>query len=765
MGETLRWVAVVEGLGILAFPLAFALAPALRDRGWSLAKPLALLLTTLLQWWLASFGLLPSTRWSLALIIALWGVVALALAYRQRRTVAQWLRGNWGVVLATEGVFVLLFTVWTVYRAYTPEIVHTEQPMDLMLYTVAGRARWFPPEDAWLAGLPVSYYYGGHLISALLGKLAGVPNGIGYNLALSTAAALAGVGAFGIGASLVTGRGWILAGGASTLALLFLPNLEGVLELGRALGLGSSAFWQAVEIKGLEAPLPSSQWYPTDGWWWWRATRVIDTLRNGHSLDYTIHEFPFFSFLLGDLHPHVNGLPFLIGLIGLASGLVLHGETLSWGWLPRRAGILLVMGVWAGALGFINAWDLPLGLVVVWGAILLVAWRSEPPAKVLSVKALAVAGVACLGVAVVAVVPFLPFYAHLDSRVHGILPVRGPVSQGKHLLIVWGQFGLLLLPGCVGALVRVLRSGVRARDGVVVLLGVAVLLLVWLMGALVVGVPGVGRRFLHALPFLVGGGLAILGSLTAVRKDTSLALLWGLIGIGVFLVLVPELFYVVDTFGTRMNTVFKLHYQAWALLALAVGPALYYGKRFAQGRPVLARMWTVWAVATGLVVLLLSYYPVAASVSKAISTPGSPTLDGLAYLDRFGRQGERGIIAVLHQVSEPGDVLVEAVGDAYTEYGFIAAATGIPTLLNWPGHQVQWRRTPTVMDGRAEAVQTIYTTSSEEDLRSLLEKYRVTYVVVGPRERRKYGQVNEALLERVLHKVLEMDGYALYRRR
>ncbi len=52
--------------------------------------------------------------------------------------------------------------------------------------------------------------------------------------------------------------------------------------------------------------------FPTDNWWWWRATRVIDTLSGGQSLDYTITEFPIFSFILGDLHPHVMNLPFVI---------------------------------------------------------------------------------------------------------------------------------------------------------------------------------------------------------------------------------------------------------------------------------------------------------------------------------------------------------------------------------------------------------------------------------------------------------------------
>ncbi|MFN3974054.1 MAG: DUF2298 domain-containing protein [Dehalococcoidia bacterium] len=762
MGEAIRWLALLEGLGVLAFPLTFSLCPALRDRGWCLAKPLALLTTPLLLWWLASFHLIPSTRWGAVLVTALWGLGALGLAYHQRRQIGAWLRRNWGIVLAGEGVFLFFFVGWSLYRAYDPDITHTEQPMDLMLFTAAARARWFPPEDPWLAGMPVSYYYGGYLVYALHGKLAGVVNGVGYNLALSTAAAMAGMVAFGVGASLApSGRGWLLAGGASALALLLLPNLEGVLELARALGQGSPSFWQWVEIKDLTGASPSERWYPTEGWWWWRATRVIDTLRDGQSLDYTIHEFPFFSFLLGDLHPHVSVLPFLVGAVGLAASLALGGGPLTWGLLRRRAFPIAVLGVWIGALGFLNAWDMPLGLVVAWGALLILTRREASERRG---GGLLVAGVACLALGILAVVPFLPFYAHLDTRVQGVLPVRWPVSQGKHLFIVWGQFGILLLPGIMGGLVWVLRSRVRIGDMALASLFVALPVLVWLAAAVALDIPGKGGRLAHISPFLAIGGVAFLGSFAVARSNTSLALFLALVGSGAFLVMGPELFYIVDTFGTRMNTVFKLSYQGWALLALAVGPALYYGKRFAQGRfPLL--LWGVWAIVASLLTLLLLYYPLGATVSKTNGFRGPPTLDGLAYLDRVGRQGERAAIEWLQQVDRPGDVLVEAVGDDYTDYGFVSAATGIPTLLNWPGHQVQWRRTPKVMDGRAEAVRAIYTTTSEQELRSLLERYRITYVVVGPRERAKYGVMNQAIIEGVLQKAFEANGFAIYERR
>ena len=56
----------------------------------------------------------------------------------------------------------------------------------------------FPPQDPWLSGNSISYYYFGYLISGNLSKLTGVPPSISYNLALSLLFALTAIGAFGL---------------------------------------------------------------------------------------------------------------------------------------------------------------------------------------------------------------------------------------------------------------------------------------------------------------------------------------------------------------------------------------------------------------------------------------------------------------------------------------------------------------------------------------------------------------------------------------
>ncbi len=87
-------------------------------------------------------------------------------------------------------------------------------------------------------------------------------------------------------------------------------------------------------------------------WWWWRATRISPDANS-------ITEFPFFSFLLGDLHPHVMAIPFVFTVVGLGLALFRDAEPLTGEFWRRRPLVLLVSALLLGGLGFLNTWDLP----------------------------------------------------------------------------------------------------------------------------------------------------------------------------------------------------------------------------------------------------------------------------------------------------------------------------------------------------------------------------------------------------------------------
>jgi uncharacterized membrane protein len=206
------------------------------------------------------------------------------------------------------------------------------------------------------------------------------------------------------------------------------------------------------------------------------------------------------------------------------------------------------------------------------------------------------------------------------------------------------------------------------------------------------------------------------------------------------LILGAELFYVRDVFNSRLNTVFKLYYQAWLLLGVSGAAGLYL--LAATWRPsgsIASRtLRPVWAASVTLLVAAALLYPLGATLSRTdgFSMPGR-TLDGLAHARRTSPD-DWALRNWLVRRAGPNERIIEGTGGQYTVAGRIAAWSGVPAVLGWRGHEVQWGRDDSLLAERERDVDLVYTTDSLADALTILQKYRVTYVVVGSVERAKY---------------------------
>ena len=117
--------------------------------------------------------------------------------------------------------------------------------------------------------------------------------------------------------------------------------------------------------------------------------------------------------------------------------------------------------------------------------------------------------------------------------------------------------------------------------------------------------------------------------------------------------------------------------------------------------------------------------------------------DGLALLT----PGDREIVRWLGENTEGQTPILEADGAAYSKYGRISMATGLPTPLGWYGHQWLWRGSAEEPNRRVRAVRTIYESDDRDAARRLLEEYGVRYIVIGALEREKFSNIKEAQLE------------------
>ena len=152
MIDFLTWLIAIELIGIVALPIVYYVTPWLPDRGYSLAKPVALLLVFYPLWLLASTPFIPNSTLIIWLILATLIAVSVWLFRRYRSEIVSFYKREQSAIIIMEAVFIIVFSVVVLFKAYDPSINHTEQPMDFAFLNAAASSQHFPPQDPWLAG-------------------------------------------------------------------------------------------------------------------------------------------------------------------------------------------------------------------------------------------------------------------------------------------------------------------------------------------------------------------------------------------------------------------------------------------------------------------------------------------------------------------------------------------------------------------------------------------------------------------------------------
>jgi len=190
MSEALRWWLILQLTAFFLLPLCLGLFARLPDRGYALSKPFGLLFVAYLFWLLNSLHVLPNSAGGITFAMLALGVGSAAFGWWRRTELVAWFQAHWRYVLGVEALLFVVFLVAVWLRMQVGAIGGTEQPMDLMYINAATHAAHFPPQDPWLSGHTVAYYYFGYLIVAMVGRMAGTAPEVSYNLGLALVATL-----------------------------------------------------------------------------------------------------------------------------------------------------------------------------------------------------------------------------------------------------------------------------------------------------------------------------------------------------------------------------------------------------------------------------------------------------------------------------------------------------------------------------------------------------------------------------------------------
>lgn len=703
------WWLCVEIIGLLALPIGFVVFGNLRDRGYAIAKTLGLLLVSYLPWLGASSHVVPFGRASILLSMLLVGLISVALFSRRRGEMTAWLRANRWLVLTNEIVFTAAFLLFVYIRMLNPDLWQPwnggEKPMELAYLQAIARSTYFPPYDPLFAGGYINYYYYGQYIGAMLIRLAGIVPSVGFNLIIALLFALTVANAFSITYNLAaalrkhtaapdaseTGDGFLAAHGSllawalvGAMLVTLIGNLSTIGEVLRGPwnrgqttinstipGIEAAARLIDGVRKGLQ---PGQRMFDTFNYW--NPSRVIPE---------TINEFPFWSYLFADLHPHMIGIPFTLMVLAMALSLLKErrrrpqpaldsaavdtpdrdmaqeaqdSSILAWiqdrlsGITPDDVLTTLALGLALGALGVINTWDLPTYLGVLLIVILLRGWLENGQVDVAEV--LVRFGL----ISLLSVALYMPFYQKYQALAAGIGVVRSRTPVGYYLAI-YGFFLFAIITYIVVD-ARLQRRAWLTR-------------LLTIFGRRYDDAPFLAERMLHLVHprdtlKMSAYGLMLLMLFLAVLALTGqwiLVLLiplliaslvlglrgertpehvftWVLIFTGLLVSIGIEVFFLRDWLqggsSYRMNTVFKFGIQIWIFLALGAAAGLsVVVHRFSLALPKLVSLRSLWYICLLILVFISALFPILGIPARATdrfpgARPAVGTLDGSAFM-------------------------------------------------------------------------------------------------------------------------------------
>jgi YYY domain-containing protein len=550
---------------------------------------------------------------------------------------------------------------------------------------------------------------------------------------------------------------------------------------------------------------------------YWDPTRVIPE---------TINEFPFFSFLFADLHPHMIGLPFTVLFLSLAynwlrpnvsanqrthradvtndeAEISIHSFAASQiGPVVRWLALPFVLG----AVAVINTWDLPTYLGLMLAIFLLSRYRQEEgeislrQAGILLVQGLIFAA-ALLAATYLLYYPFFASYQAIDV---GLGLVRDKTPLDQHLKI-WGFFLFVIVTWLVVSLLHP-----ASRNGLLRAISLGLLrwnvwphlteiwrklvepqtstfqLALWGMGGVLL-VSVVLAIFGYWVPaYLLP--LVILALILLLRREvtTETSFLGVLIFTGLLILLGVEFFFLRDFLGGgayyRMNTLFKFFIQVWVMFGLVVAVALPQLWQWAWRWSWPAQL--AWRGAVLVLLMASLIYPVLGTRTRVDdrfpggdNRPAVGTLDGLAYMTVGTFEWPAGnpielkydyeAIRWLQDNVAGTPVIAEAKVGYYREGGMrVAAYTGLPSALGGL-HQNEQRYASQVGD-RDFAVSEFWSTPDPNRALELINKLGIDYIYVGQIERITHGAYIEEKFEQLhqqgaLELVFENEKTKIYR--
>ena len=742
-------------LGFVSFILFFRHLDILNDRGLFVSKIIGLVFISSFVWLLTLFTPIPNLGyvWRISFLIFVIVAILKLLNKEFRREIINFIISKKTQILLYEFIFLSVFFFFVLLRMYDNNAVGTERPMDSMMLNSVFNSYYNPPNDLWMSGNKISYYYFGYWIFAGFYSIIFFDTNNLYNLsfglipALSSAAALSFISNF----LYITKNNKlkfikpIFVAIITPFFLVFSSNFYGFVLLLDYIKIFPLSIlnWlhgdKHVTIQNYE------YFIPQDFWWWWKSSRIINSYKNNESLDFTINEFPFFSFLLGDFHPHMISIPFFITTLILFTSYFVGSKYIYLSHKRPKISYLftLLLILFIGSTGFINMWNLSFFVLFTFILIYFYFYINKFQIKIIITSKFIRE---ILLVWIIGILVFGNFYfITSDSNIsYPFISFNYITTRPIHLIYVWIIPFSIIIPLLYfmfheNFYTKSKLSLFKTKSNLLFISLFIATSIIWAIVNMVISEQSLAQLLLSLIFFYIFYlplFFLIYHLITkTIKNNDVLKLSYYLLLFTAFILLyLSELFYVKDIFGNRMNTIFKFHYQVWIVFSITSGISLKFLLEYN-----LRNITRIILSISFLILATSNIYFVTASYLTKIkeSSNLNPNLSSINQLENDTNKYE--LIKYLRLNSNHNDVIIETQGKSYTNDSQISSESRIPTILGWVGHQLQWRSNHSDIYNREEDIDTFYISNDSQEIINIINKYSITMIILGPNEIEKYN--------------------------
>jgi YYY domain-containing protein len=710
----LQWWVTIFSLGIIFIPLTSILFSSFHDKGYLFSKTIGIAVTGYFMWLLSSLHILKFTEISCILSVIIGLVLNCIVFFFYRKKSLQnsekeyapaflkhFNESTVSSIITEELLFFGLFLLFVYIRGFKPEAYGTEKFMDYGFMTTMMRSEYMPPQDLWFSGTSINYYYVGQYMATFLTKLSFVKASYGYNLMLMMTGAFSVVLPYSLCFNLIS-KYYTDRGKKSRI----IPGIGGLIAGAGVTIAGNMHYpiykWLIPYVKKiLGLKQGPAYWFPD-------ATRYIGY--NPETHDKTIHEFPSYSFVLGDLHAHVINILFVLTVLGMLFAWLKTRERENKDqpvWKEVFHPIMIMIGFFIGLFHTTNFWDFPIYYVVC-GAVILFSNMVVYNFKVKALWLTALQGIFIVVFSELVCLPFTLSFDQISTNIR-LAVAHTPFYQ---LAVLWGLPIFMVLAFLVFQISNFFRKKEKPENA------------------------DVGEK-----------KAAIFRLMESLSSSDLFIITIGLCAIG--LILIPEIIYVEDIYSgdyKRANTMFKLTYQAFIMFGISFGYIFVRLLRFGETR--LQRIVSGAGLILFTLTLFYSGNAVKSWFGNIFDPAGFQGLDASAFM-KTTMPDDYPAIQWLNENVKGLPVVLEANGDSYTDYERVSVMTGLPTVLGWRTHEWLWKSNTDILDQRADDIQTIYTSVDEAEVKNLINENNIQYIYVGKLEKEKYGTVNDDLLKKL----------------